>query len=48
MSAKLRGALAALFFLIALGLAGTDDYEQAKMVERHICEVNPNPEWCPK
>lgn len=44
----LKGAALALFLLLAFGLAGNDDYAQAKAEEAAACKRNPAIEWCPK
>lgn len=37
---------AVVVLLLALGLAGTDDYEMAKHQEREMCNRNPQPTYC--
>lgn len=50
MSASTKKALLhiafAAFIVAAFGLAGSDDYAEAKAQERVICSSQPAPEFC--
>lgn len=37
---------AVVVLLLALGLAGTDDYENAMHQQKVMCERNPQPSYC--
>ncbi|MDB6061533.1 MAG: hypothetical protein JWM78_1636 [Verrucomicrobiaceae bacterium] len=41
-----RTIYAVTIFVIALALAGTLDYQDAKMQERVMCSHQPKPEFC--
>ena len=38
----------AVILLLALGVAGTDDYEHAVHQAKAMCDRTPNIEWCRK
>lgn len=42
----MKSLAAVLAFLIARGLAGTDNYENARYAEKSLCAKQPQPEWC--
>lgn len=42
----MKGYLAVAAFIIALGLAGNDDLEQAQSAHKSMCERNPKAEFC--
>ncbi len=38
----------AVIFVVAFGIAGSLDYQDAKLQEKVICKQNPKPHWCDK
>ena len=46
MNNDVKAALAMIFFIIALAITGTHEFDAMKLAERNACSVNPSPEWC--
>ncbi len=42
----MKALFAVATFLLALGLAGNDDFKQEKYAEKSLCAQLPKPEFC--